>query len=78
MYVAKFERYWNDYRRKDETKTFSGLAELENWMFGQMQQDYTKDFVMTRRRLRRSESRLTVRGPSSFVPSGAMRISGFT
>lgn len=47
MYVAKFERYWNDYRRKDETKTFSGLAELENWMFGQMQQDYTKDFVMT-------------------------------
>ncbi|MFR2635578.1 hypothetical protein [Neglectibacter timonensis] len=47
MYVAKFERYWNDYRRKGETKTFSGLAELENWMFGQMQQDYTKDFVMT-------------------------------
>lgn len=47
MYVVKFERYWNDYRRKDETKTFLGLAELENWMFGQMQQDYTKDFVMT-------------------------------
>ena len=41
MYVVKFERYWNDYRRKDETKTFLGLAELENWMFGQMQQDYT-------------------------------------
>nr|DAR88140.1 MAG TPA: hypothetical protein [Caudoviricetes sp.] len=73
MYVAKFERYWNDYRRKDETKTFSGLAELENWMFGQMQQDYTKDFVMTF-----PTPAATVRGPSSFVPSGAMRISGFT
>ena len=45
--MVKYERYWNDYHRKDETKTFLNLAELENWIFNQMQQDYTKDFVMS-------------------------------
>lgn len=42
MITVKYERYWNDYHRKYEEKTFSGLAELEDWIFGQMQQDYKK------------------------------------
>lgn len=43
MLRVKFERYWNDYHRKDEVKTFSEFAEFEEWMFNQMQQDYTGD-----------------------------------
>lgn len=41
MLKIKFERYWHDYRRKDEIKSFSNLTELEEWIFNQMQQDYT-------------------------------------
>lgn len=47
MLKIKYERYWDDYRRRNETKSFSSLNGLEDWMFGQMQQDYTKDFVMS-------------------------------
>lgn len=39
---VKYERYWNDYRRRDEVQSFADLDELANWMFGQMQQDYEK------------------------------------
>ena len=38
-----FEKYINDYNRKSETKTFASLTELENWIFGQMQQDYSRN-----------------------------------
>ena len=38
-----FEKYTNDYNRKSETKTFTSLTELENWIFGQMQQDYSRN-----------------------------------
>lgn len=47
MLKIKFERYWNDYRRKHEIKAFADLKELEDWIFNQMQQDYTKSFVMS-------------------------------
>lgn len=47
MVKIKYERYWNDFIRKSEEKTFYGLDELANWIFDQMQQDYTKDFVMS-------------------------------
>lgn len=42
MLHVKYERYWNDFRRRDETKLFKDLHELEEWIFGQMQQNYKK------------------------------------
>ena len=36
-----YEEYYNDYHRKDLNRSFSTLKELENWIFGQMQQDYS-------------------------------------
>lgn len=47
MITIKFERYWSDFRRKTETRCFLDLPDLEEWMFGQMEQDYTKDHVMS-------------------------------
>lgn len=43
MLRIKFERYWNDYHRKDDVKPFDDFSDLENWLFSQMQQDYTKE-----------------------------------
>ena len=34
-----YEEYYNDYHRKELNRSFSTLKELENWIFGQMQQD---------------------------------------
>ena len=39
MLRVRYERYWNDYRRKDEVKAFADLDELADWMFNQMQQE---------------------------------------
>lgn len=47
MITVKYERYWNDFARKNEQRTFRDLEDLENWIFGQMEQDYTKQFVMS-------------------------------
>lgn len=47
MIKIKYERYWNDFTRKNEEKTFPDLDALADWIFSQMQQDYTKDFVMS-------------------------------
>lgn len=41
MLRVKYERYWNDFHRRNEVKHFADLDELAEWMFGQMQQDYT-------------------------------------
>jgi len=46
MIKIKYERYWNDFIRKNEEKTFVDLDALANWIFGQMQQDYTKDSLV--------------------------------
>lgn len=43
MLRVKYERYLNDFHHKSETKSFADLIELESWMFGQMQQDYSGD-----------------------------------
>ena len=40
---AIIEKYTSDYNRKSETKTFTSLTELENWIFGQMQQNYSRN-----------------------------------
>ena len=47
MLRVKYERYWNDYIRKNEERCFRDLNDLEEWMFGQMKQDYTDKFVMS-------------------------------
>lgn len=46
MLKIRYELYQNDFRRRNESRTFSTLRGLEDWMFDQMQQDYTRDFVM--------------------------------
>lgn len=46
MLRVKYERYWNDYIHKNEERRFRDLDDLEEWMFDQMEQDYTKKFVM--------------------------------
>ena len=40
MIRVKYERYWNDYIRKQEEKCFASLTDLEDWMFNQIQQKY--------------------------------------
>lgn len=47
MLRVRYERYWNDYRRKDEVKAFADLDELADWMFNQMQQDYMNQSAMS-------------------------------
>lgn len=46
MIKVYYEEYYNDFRRKDMERTFSSLKEVEDWVFEQMRQDYTKPFVM--------------------------------
>ena len=43
MIQVRYERYWNDFARKNERASFQSLDALADWIFGQMQQDYTKD-----------------------------------
>lgn len=43
MITVKFERYWNDFHRKDETLSFASLTAFEDWLFDQMQQDYVNN-----------------------------------
>ena len=46
MLKIRYERYLNDYHRRNESRTFSTLHGLEEWMFDQMQQNYTRGFAM--------------------------------
>lgn len=47
MIKIKYEVYLNDFVRKNKEQSFSGLGELADWIFDQMEQDYQKDnFVM--------------------------------
>lgn len=41
MILVKCEEYYNDYYRKSMEKRFGDLKELEDWIFGQMKQDYS-------------------------------------
>lgn len=43
MITVYYEKYRNDFCRKEETKTFSSLEAVADWIFGQMHGDYTKD-----------------------------------
>lgn len=46
MLKVKYEQYVNDHNRQMQEKEFSTLTELEDWIFGQMQQDYTQKRCM--------------------------------
>ena len=39
---SKIVKYYNDYNQKAFDKTFENLDELADWIFDQMQLDYTK------------------------------------
>ena len=48
MITVYYERYCNDYLRRSEKKCFSGLEELADWIFNQMETNYSdkdKGFV---------------------------------
>lgn len=42
MITAKIVKYYNDYNQTVFNKTFENLDELADWIFDQMQLDYTK------------------------------------
>ena len=42
MITAKIVKYYNDYNQKAFDKMFENLDELADWIFDQMQLDYTK------------------------------------
>lgn len=65
MFRVKFERYWNDYLRRHEEKHFSDLAELEEWIFGQMQQDYTTNHSAMSFPTPKAAERIKAAGPWS-------------
>ena len=40
MIKVKYHKYYNDYRNSYETKTFSSLEELADWLFGMVKGKY--------------------------------------
>lgn len=40
MIKVKYNKYYNDYRRFDEIKTFCSLDDFANWLFDMVQGDY--------------------------------------
>ena len=46
MITVYYEKYRNDFDRKEETATFPSLADTADWIFNQMRCNYTKDTNM--------------------------------
>ncbi len=46
MITVYYEKYWNDFMRKEETVTFYSLESVADWIFNQMRCDYTKNTHM--------------------------------
>lgn len=42
MITVKYEKYYNDYRKSYETKNFSSLEELADWLFGLVKGEYKR------------------------------------
>lgn len=40
MIKVRYEKYYNDYRKKQEVKTFDDLQEVADWLFGLVKGDY--------------------------------------
>ncbi|MCM1237285.1 MAG: hypothetical protein NC489_45025 [Ruminococcus flavefaciens] len=64
MLAVKMIEYWDDDRQHAVNKRFSGLDAMAEWIFGQMQVDYTKE-----------ENRYALYFPECATPSRIMRIS---
>lgn len=49
MYTVKYEKYYNDYRKSQEVKTFCSLEEVADWLFGMVRGEYSKSvlFLLT-------------------------------
>lgn len=43
MLNVYYEEYHNDLMRTHHTRSFAGLEELADWLFGLMRRDYSKD-----------------------------------
>lgn len=71
MIRVKYERYLNDFCRKNEVKSFKDLSELEDWIFNQMQVDYTEDHRWMYFPTPKSVARYGGEGPGeiSFTPT---------
>lgn len=70
MLKVKYERYITDYNRQMQEKEVRDLAELENWIFDQMQQDYTKERCMFFPTLEiMAKIRMTVPSAITFTPT---------
>lgn len=46
MFTVYYERYWCDFMRKQEEKTFYSIQELEDWIFGSMRRNYDDSLAM--------------------------------
>jgi len=47
MITVYYEEYHNDYIRYNHVKRFESLKELEDWIFNQMQADYSASWAMS-------------------------------
>ena len=65
MLKIRMERHLNSCFHREDTRTFDTFAELEEWIFDQMQQDYTG-------------CKMTLRFPTSFIPLLTESSFGFT
>ncbi len=45
MYTVKYEKYYNDYRKSQEVKTFRSLEEVADWLFGMVRGEYSKSVL---------------------------------
>lgn len=47
MYKVKYEKYYNDYRKSYETKTFRTMEEFADWLFGMVKGEYKRSMWFT-------------------------------
>lgn len=47
MLTVKYERYYNDYNKSYETRSFDGFTELTDWLFGMVKGEYKKNMWFT-------------------------------
>ncbi len=73
MITVYYEKYWNDFCRRDETKTFYALEDVADWIFSQMRVDYSDKehgWVYMYFPTEEKSQRIRASGPSSieFMP----------
>lgn len=63
MITVYYEMYWNDYRKRNNTDSFTSLSSLENWIFDQMQQNYTQNIYAMSFPTPEAARRINAEGP---------------